>query len=79
LAQLKGGDLRNAIPREAKATIVIGNEFENDFRNFVSRFTDVIKAELKHTEPDLSIEIRTVDRPEQVLTEKEAERLVGML
>jgi dipeptidase D len=79
LAQLKGGDLRNAIPREAKATIAIGNEFENDFRNFVSRFTDVIKAELKHTEPDLSIEIRTVDRPEQVLTEKEAERLVGML
>ncbi|QQS50449.1 MAG: aminoacyl-histidine dipeptidase [Bacteroidota bacterium] len=79
VASLKGGDLRNAIPREAHAIVIIPEIFVNDLKSFISRFTENLKEELKHTEPGLSIELVAVDVPSKVISPADAMRLIGVL
>ena len=79
IVEVKGGDLRNAIPREAVAKVIANDQFINEFKSYVELFTENLKAELKHTEPDLNIELTEIERPPEVITESDAQRLIGVL
>jgi dipeptidase D len=79
IASISGGDLRNAIPREAKSLIVIDHLFENEFRSFIEQFEEIAKEELKHTEPNLSISLEEAEMPSEVISGADAQRLIGML
>ena len=79
IASFKGGDLRNAIPREANARVVIPAELEIDFVPFVEHFEKIVKDELKVTEPGLSIILEKVEKPDSVIDEDDALKLIGML
>ncbi|NND88985.1 MAG: beta-Ala-His dipeptidase, partial [Flavobacteriaceae bacterium] len=62
ISDLVGGSLRNAIPRESNATIVI---LPKDLTAFITALNDVkekLKAEFQSLEPQLSIELEEVDR-----------------
>lgn len=67
LHAIDGGSLRNAIPREAHAVVVIPKEHENQFEQFVAELTAKIKNELKNMEPDLAVELTPTDIPQQVI------------
>src|SRR5665647_214143 len=54
LAEINGGGMRNAIPREAYAVVVVPTESVQEFLSAVSRYEIVYKAELKISEPNLS-------------------------
>ncbi|MFC7357577.1 aminoacyl-histidine dipeptidase [Jejudonia soesokkakensis] len=55
LSELKGGSLRNAIPRESVATVVVSNEYKNAFLSEFKREAQCIQEEYKLLEPELSI------------------------
>ncbi|GAA4274531.1 aminoacyl-histidine dipeptidase [Aquimarina gracilis] len=65
--QIKGGSLRNAIPRESFATIVIDTIQEEAFEFEMKAITDTIKKELSIQDPNLVIEITKIDTPNTVM------------
>ncbi|MFW6249030.1 MAG: aminoacyl-histidine dipeptidase, partial [Bacteroidota bacterium] len=79
LCDIEGGGLRNAIPREAKATVIVATEFEEMLQKITNDLTNNIKNELKNTEPDLQIEINPVETPEMFIEEDVTKRLISSL
>lgn len=57
LAEIKGGTVRNAIPREASAVIAFDAKNQAELTACLVQFTQALKAELAYAEPNLSIEI----------------------
>lgn len=68
LATLDGGSLRNAIPRESFATIVLPTGKEADLKRIVDTFYAETKAELSLVEPDYVLECESTQVPSQALT-----------
>ncbi len=56
LCHVEGGNMRNAIPREAFAGVIIPEALEKSFTEQVKEYTETIKAEFAAVEPDLSVE-----------------------
>ncbi|WP_438405384.1 peptidase dimerization domain-containing protein, partial [Aeromonas hydrophila] len=54
LAEIHGGTLRNAIPREARATLLVPAASVNEFKALVDRYTGIYQTELAATEPNLT-------------------------
>jgi len=67
IAEINGGSLRNAIPRESIATIVIPNSSKEIFHGEIKKTISEIKAEFKTTEPALEIEIKECSLPKNVM------------
>ncbi|MEO1011717.1 MAG: aminoacyl-histidine dipeptidase [Bacteroidota bacterium] len=55
IAEIDGGGLRNAIPRESKAIVVVDKSHGTDFENMLRGVITDIVRELQITEPDLWI------------------------
>lgn len=67
IASINGGSLRNAIPRESFATIVIDSVHEEAFNYEIQELAAIIQKEFAVTEPTLSIETSKVETPEKVM------------
>ncbi len=67
LSVIDGGSLRNAIPREAFGSLAIRKNKIADFVASVDELAGIIKKELSLTEPDLTITIEEIERPEFVM------------
>src|SRR6187402_1706604 len=67
IAEINGGSLRNAIPRESFAKVIISEMFDEAYIFDMQEIINDIKAEYKTTEPNLSIEIVKCDLPEKVM------------
>lgn len=79
LAEITGGNLRNAIAREAFATFTIPKRHKADFHALVKTLSDDISGELKTNEPSLSIELSEAIMPEQLLEYGLQQRLLNAL
>lgn len=79
VASIDGGSLRNAIPREASAVVIVSETKTAEFDRAVTDYADVIKAELKATEPDLCIHAASVDLPANVINKEAQTGLVKAL
>lgn len=55
LALMEGGSLRNAIPREATAVVVLAEDELEDFKNFVKEFEDLYNDEYKGIENHITL------------------------
>lgn len=64
VAQIDGGNLRNAIPREATALVGVP---EVSLMVQMSLVGDMCKAELRHTDPDLCYSFEPAEAPEKVI------------
>lgn len=78
LASMDGGGLRNAIPREAKATLA-SNCTASEWAEKLSDLTDAIRAEYRTTDPDLTIQFHEVGAPADVLSADQAASLLAAL
>jgi dipeptidase D len=67
ISSIDGGSLRNAIPREASALIVVPMENKDNFEKLVAELNKTIKNELKNTEPNLTISLLETQVPENVI------------
>ena len=55
IASIQGGSLRNAIPRESVANVIIAAVYDEAFVFDMQQIVNEIKSELKSTEPNLEI------------------------
>lgn len=67
LASLDGGSLRNAIPRESRATVVVPGADKARFEAAVQAFATILKEEYKTVETGLAVEITPVAMPVSVM------------
>ena len=67
VSEINGGSLRNAIPRESKATIVIDTISKEPFFFEMNELINSIYTEFKSIEPNLSIEISETTTPKKVM------------
>ncbi|PKV50090.1 dipeptidase D [Aquimarina sp. MAR_2010_214] len=65
--EIRGGSLRNAIPRESFAIIVVDAVQAKAFEFEIGELSKTIQDELSIADPDLTIEINTTDLPAQVM------------
>lgn len=79
IAEVNGGSLRNAIPREAFATIVVPINKTAAFENLMEGLTKAITKEFSGTEPELKIELKPVDVPSQVMEKSCQEKMVNLV
>ncbi|MCL2413127.1 MAG: aminoacyl-histidine dipeptidase [Bacteroidales bacterium] len=79
LNHFKGGNLHNAIPREATAKIAVPTEKSADFENYVKDFYALVKKELPTTEPNVVVELQSVENFANILLDKETKNLVRAL
>ncbi len=67
IASLYGGGLRNAIPRESTAIVVIDQLNKEAFLEETAILTSEIKEEFKSLEPNLEVSITPTQMPEMVM------------
>lgn len=67
IAEINGGGLRNAIPRESVAKIIIATMYEAAFAIEMQETISDIKTEFKTTEPNLEILIEKCDLPSKIM------------
>jgi dipeptidase D len=66
LADIQGGSLRNAIPREAFGLLVVKSKKADAFVAAIGVLADTVKTELINVEPNLTIEIERAEIPEVI-------------
>lgn len=64
---IDGGSLRNAIPREATAVVVVPKENAEKFEQLTQQLNAQIKNELKNVEPDFTLQISSTTMPEKLI------------
>ncbi|NVO01985.1 MAG: aminoacyl-histidine dipeptidase [Bacteroidetes bacterium] len=79
IAELNGGNLRNAIPREAFAKVVIPNEKKNDFLSYAEKFNLTVKEELKTTDGGLLIDVKPIEMPANLIDSATQRNLLNSL
>lgn len=79
LCSFNGGNLRNAIPREAFVTIAFNPATEDAIKKEIKPFTSLLKSEFGPLEPDLSIGFKYVETPEYALDKKTFDSLINIL
>jgi dipeptidase D len=68
LAGFQGGNMHNAIPREAWATVVIPEDQSGDFLLAIGEAYDVVKGEYAAVEPGMEFTIEEAEAPDAVWT-----------
>ncbi len=76
IATINGGSLRNAIPRESNAEVVVSNTNKEAFLAEMQLLIQDINTEFKTLEPALKIEIKEATMPEKVMNADAQELLV---
>jgi dipeptidase D len=76
LASIDAGNMRNAIPREATAVVVMPFGEEEKFRQCFDKMVAKIKAELSVTEPGLNITIEATGTPPFIIDEDTQNRMI---
>ena len=67
IGTIEGGSLRNAIPRESFATIVVPKQSVDSFRESIESLAEQFKKTLAETDPDLTVTIETAAVPATVM------------
>ena len=67
VSEINGGSLRNAIPRESVAKVIVAGMYDEAYVFDMQEIINDIKTEFKATEPNLNIEIVKSDLPTKVM------------
>ncbi len=76
LADIEGGNLHNAIPREAHALCAVPMEYKEAVRVDLNIFISEIENEYSATEPNLSMDLESEAPVEHVMEQKAMERFL---
>jgi dipeptidase D len=77
IASFNGGDLYNAIPREADAVVVVPESEADSFAKYVKEFEATVQKELSTTEPGLVIKAENADLPAKLMAAQSAVNLIS--
>lgn len=76
LSKIDGGNLHNAIPREAFAVIGVKEKYKEDIRVKLNIFLADVQNELKNIEPQLDIQLESVQIPSHRFNKKVTKNLI---
>lgn len=76
IVSINGGSLRNAIPRESFAEVLIPNKHSAEFEKFIAEEGTTIKNEFGTTDPELEIELEKSDVSNKALDKDFQERFI---
>ena len=76
LAEINGGGMRNAIPREAYAVVLVPDENITQLKSAVSRYESIYNYELGVVEPKLSFTIAKTEVPASLIEERVQDDLI---
>lgn len=79
LYEFRGGNLKNAIPREATSCFVIKNYKKNSLLEYIETFRTMVSAEMKGNEPNLVFEFSEVALPRIIMTNKSIRKFLNAL
>jgi len=79
LAGLNGGNLRNAIPRESFASVVLKKEDKNVIAERIENFYHIIADEYGELEKDLKISFKEIEMPSEVMDKESQKKLLNAL
>ena len=79
LATINGGNLRNAIAREAEAVIVIPMANKEDIRIMLNHYIATIESEIGDVEKDFTMSLETTDMPQTIIPADKAKVLIQAL
>ena len=79
LATINGGNLRNAIAREAEAVIAIPMSYKEDIRVMLNHYIATIEAEIGDVEKDFFMHLETTDMPALFVPADKAKVLIQAL
>lgn len=79
LSEISGGNLRNAIPRAAHAIFGVSSESKEKVMVAFNQYVADVEKEYAHTDPDMTITIESVEKPEYAIDSDTAERLIKSL
>jgi len=79
LASINGGNLRNAIAREAEAIIVIPMDYKEQIRIEWNHFIAQMEGVFGEVEKEMRLELETCDMPETFIPSDKAYRLIMAL
>ena len=76
LASVDGGGLRNAIPREAEAVVLVKTKDYEAFAKAVKAYEKTVKAEYAGIEDAVSIKVKEVGKPAEMLPKEVSGNLI---
>ncbi len=77
IAMIDGGGLRNAIPREAEAILVIPAGKKTELKNSIQKFEATFKNELSDVEPDIKFDHKETEAPASLIDQGTINRLIN--
>lgn len=79
LAAINGGNLRNAIAREAEATILVPMSFKEDVRVMLNHYIATIESEIGDVDKDFCMTLESTDTPATIIPADKAKVLIQAL
>jgi dipeptidase D len=79
VSEIDGGSLRNAIPRESKAVVLVTQTHDAGFNAIFQKTADEIKVELRTMEPNLQIALQKTTAPAKVMELNSQKELIRAL
>lgn len=79
LASIQGGNLRNAIAREAEAVVIVPMAFKEQIRIEWNQFVAQMEGVFGEVETEMRLELETTDMPAAIIPDAKAYRLVMAL
>jgi dipeptidase D len=79
LCDIKGGSLRNAIPREAQCSFTLPANMVDVLRQRVAQYQAILQAELAIVEPSIKLTLTASTAPVQVLQTSVQKTLINLL
>ena len=76
VAEINGGGLRNAIPRESNAVVVVAEKDVEAFNSSIKVLSKAIQEEYATLEANLTVEVNEADMPAKVMLEKDQSELL---
>ena len=76
LASVDGGGLRNAIPREAEAVVLVETGDYDEFAAAVKAYEETVRAEYAGIEDAVSVKVAEVGKPAEMLPKEVAGNLI---
>lgn len=79
LSEIGGGNLHNAIPREAHAVVGVKEKYKEDIRVKLNTFLAQVQDEYKHSDSGINIQLESMQIPSKRINRKTTEKLISAL
>jgi len=79
LANVEGGNLRNAIPREAHAIVLIPNDKVKVFESELKKYEETVQKEFATADPGLAVVSEKADIPKNIIDSNTQKNLINCI